>query len=42
MLAIFLHDFIGPCEEDGRSDESQVDKDLPLHVLEIFVRDVDE
>jgi len=42
VLAVFLHDLVSPGQQDGRSDEGQVDKDLPLNLLEIFVRDVDE
>jgi hypothetical protein len=42
VFAIFLHDLVGPCEENGRSNEGHVDKDLPLDLLEIFIRNVDE
>jgi hypothetical protein len=42
VLAIFLHDFIGPREEDGGAEEGHVDKDLPLDVFGVFIPDVDE
>ena len=42
VLAFFLHDLVGPGEEDGGAEEGHVDKDLPLDVFEIFILDIDE
>jgi hypothetical protein len=42
MLAIFLHDLVGPGKENGGPDEGHVDEDLPLDLFEIFIRNVDE
>ena len=42
MLAFFLHNFIGPREEDSGAEEGHVDKDLPLDVFGVFILDVDE
>ena len=32
VLLVFLHDLIGPCEEDCGAEKGQMDKDLPLDV----------
>ena len=42
MLLVFLHDLISPCEEDSGAEKGQMDKDLPLDVLGVFILDVDE
>lgn len=42
MFLVLLHDFIGPCKEDGGAEESHVDQDLPLDLFGIFILDVDE
>src|ERR1041385_6837569 len=42
VLAFFLHNFIGPCEENGRPEECHVNKNLPLNVFWVFMFDVDE
>jgi hypothetical protein len=42
VLAFFLHDRVGPGQQDGGAEESHVDKDLPLDVFGIFIRDADE
>lgn len=40
VLAFFLHDVIGPCEQDGGAEGDHVDKDLPLAVFGVFIGDV--
>jgi len=40
--AVFLHDTVGPREEDSGAEESDMDEDLPLDVFWIFVRDINE
>jgi hypothetical protein len=42
VLAFFLHDLVGPGQQNGGSNEGHVDKDLPLDVFEVFIRNVDE
>ena len=42
VLAIFLHDLICPGKQDGGAEEGHVDKDLPLDVFGVLIRDVDE
>jgi hypothetical protein len=42
VLAFFLHDLVGSGQQDGGAEESHVDKDLPLDVFGVFIRDVDE
>jgi len=42
VRTFFLHDFIGPGEQDGGAEEGHVDKDLPLDVFGVLIRDVDE
>ena len=42
VLAFSLHDFVGPGQQDGGSEEGHVDKDLPLDVFGVFILDVDE
>ena len=40
VLAFFLHDAIGPREQDGRAEGGHVDKDLLLAVFGVFIGDV--
>jgi len=42
VFAFFLHDLVGPGQQNGGSNEGHVDKDLPLDLLEIFIRNIDE
>ena len=42
VLAFFLHDLVGSAQQDGGAEESHVDKDFPLDVFGIFIRDVGE
>ena len=42
MLAVFLHDLVGPGQQDGGAEKRHVDKDLPLDVFSVFVLDIDE
>ena len=42
VLAFFQHDLVGSGQQDGGAEESHVDKDLPLDVFGVFIRDVDE
>jgi len=42
VLAFFQHDLVGSGQQDGEAEESHVDKDLPLDVFGVFIRDVDE
>ena len=42
MLLVFLHDLIGPRQQDGGAEEGHVDKDLSLDVFGVFIRDIDE
>ena len=42
VLAIFLHDLVRPGEENRRTDERQVNQNLPLDMFGVFIRDVDE
>ena len=42
VLSVFLHDLVGPGEEDSGADEGQMDEDLPLNLLVIFIGDVHE
>ena len=42
MLLIFLHDLVGPGQQNGGGEERHVDEDFPLDVLGVLVRHVDE
>jgi hypothetical protein len=42
VLAVFLHDLVGPSKQDGGAEERHVDKDLPLDVFGVFMRDIDK
>ena len=40
VFAVPLHQFVGIGQEDGRTQEGQVNENFPLDVFGIFVRDV--
>jgi hypothetical protein len=42
MLFVFLHDLVGPSQQNGRPQKGHVDENLPLDVLRVLVRDIDE
>ena len=42
MFLVFLHQFVGVRQENGRTKEGQVNVDLPLDVLGRHIRHVDE
>ncbi len=42
MLLLFLHDLVGPGQENGRAQEGHVNENFPLDVLWILVGDIDK